>query len=71
MIKHDTLGLPLTYGGKPFRAKVVKHGDRGGTNLCIGADGYHSDSYVVLTCTPEDYAKFPVGSLFDLVQVAP
>jgi hypothetical protein len=47
---------------------VVGHNWRGGTNLCIGAEGYNPDSFVALSCTKEDLERFPVGTLFDLVR---
>jgi hypothetical protein len=61
--------LPKRYGDRPFRAKIVAHNWRGGCNLCIGAEGYADESFVVLICTEEERARFPVGTLFDLVRV--
>ena len=61
--------LPKTFSGLPFRAIVVAHNDRGGCNLCIGAEGYNEDSYVVLSCTEAERELFPVGTKFDLVCV--
>jgi hypothetical protein len=65
----DMSELPRAYGGRPFRAVVVAHNDRGGSSLCIGAEGYHPESYVVLTCTEEERRRFPIGTQFDLVCV--
>ncbi len=50
-----------------FRAKIVDHRDRGGTNLCIGGDGYSEGSYLVLYCDEETLSRFPIGTVFDLV----
>lgn len=61
--------LPKAYGGRPFRAIVIAHNDRGGCNLCIGAEGYSRESYVVLSCTEEERRQFPIGTQFDLVCV--
>jgi len=55
--------------GQPFRAVVVQHDWRGSKGLCIGAEGYDRDSFVVLMCDEETKARFPVGTLFDLVPV--
>ncbi len=63
------MSLPSTHGGKPFRAIIVGHNWRGGTNLCIGAEDYLTNSFVALTCSKEDLARFPIGTLFDLVRV--
>ncbi len=56
---------------KGFRAKIVGHGDRGGTNLCIGGDGYEESSYLVKYCDEETLSRFPVGTTFDLVVAKP
>lgn len=59
---------PISKDGVPFRAKIVGHDWRGGRNLCIGAEGYDPDSFVVLTCSEAEKHKFPVGTTFDLIE---
>lgn len=41
----------------------------GGCSLCIGAEGYNKESYVVICCTEEERRQFPIGTQFDLVCV--
>jgi hypothetical protein len=65
----STLFPPKRCGGEPFRAVVLRHNERGGCNLCIGAKGYHPNSYVVLECTETERRQFPIGTEFDLVCV--
>ena len=60
---------PRFRDGQPFRAIVVAHNDRGDCNLCIGAEGYSRESFVVVPCSPEDRERFPVGTLFCLTPV--
>jgi hypothetical protein len=59
---------PISKDGAPFRAKIVGHDWRGACNLCVGAEGYNLDSFVVVTCSEEEKHKFPVGTTFDLVK---
>lgn len=59
----------LRDNGKPFRAIVVAHDWRGAPSLCIGAEGYSPDSFVMMMCSEEDKKRYPVGTKFDLVRV--
>lgn len=54
-----------------FKAEVVGHNWRGGTNLCIGGSGYSADSFLSLMCSEKELEQFPVGTTFKLVVSKP